>query len=421
MRLATITILASLLFFSAPLLGQGRRLWVLQPPGEMVEYDPGTFAVKQKVQVPPEVLQSPERLRINHVGQILFATPVPLPLAEEDVASAHKVWFWNGHTATTIDPGVTREVSTTGSNQAVSETSSVPFLSADGGHLFWFLNRARRLQRDNVDLSVSATWQVWQTDLSGAGRDDLVTEKFPECRCATGTCEETCAYGAFWAPDDGVGKLFLMTEFVAGQTEPQYKKSSLYVEQSGKWVTNSLPEPLLRVLDAGPSGDPIVEAIPDSGCCGWSNQSNDQTLVLGNGKKRTIFDEQATYKNSDYDVSFYTSNARLSPDSRYVAVTINSTAESNKPIQLAEQGEANPEELQHIRKALTELPVVEVKTIDDDPRRVAYVPHAVLVGWLNEKDLLIVEDHVLVVYTVATGARHKSSIRVEDAARVFLR
>ena len=58
----------------------------------------------------------------------------------------------------------------------------------------------------------------------------------------------------------------------------------------------------------------IVEAIPDTGCCGWSNQSNDQTLVLSDGKKITVFDEQATYKNPDYDVSFYTSNARLSPE-----------------------------------------------------------------------------------------------------------
>jgi len=35
--------------------------------------------------------------------------------------------------------------------------------------------------------------------------------------------------------------------------------------------------------------------------------------------------------------------------------------------------------------------------------------------------LLIVEDHLLVAYNVGTGARRKSSIRVEDVARVFLR
>ena len=139
---------------TASSLAQGKRLWVLRAPGEMVEYDPATFAVKQTVKVPAEAMKSPESIRVNRAGQILFAIPVPLPLAEEDVASAHKVWIWNGHSATTIDQGVTRVVSVTGSNQAVTGIGApVPFLSADGGHLFWFANQARRLQREAVDLS----------------------------------------------------------------------------------------------------------------------------------------------------------------------------------------------------------------------------------------------------------------------------
>lgn len=410
-----------LLLLTAPLLGQGKRLWVLRAPGEMVEYDPATFEAKQTVKVPAETLQSPDKVRVNRAGQILFATPVSLPLGDEDVAAARKVWFWNGHSAATIDQGVAREVHATGSNQAVVEVAPVPFLSADGGHLLWFANSARRLQREGVDLSTATTWQAWRTDLQGAGREELATAKFPDCRCETGTCEETCPYGEFWAPESGVEKFFLMTQFVAGQTEPDYKASTRYQEQDEKWTATSLPEPFLRVLDAAPSGDMIVEAIPDTGCCGWSNESNDQTLVLSDGKKRMVFDEQATYKNSDYDVSFYTSNARLSPDLGRVAMTIVSTAEANKAIQLAEQGQANPEESQRIRKVLTELPAVEVKSTEDTPRRLAYLPHTALVGWLSDKELLIVEDHALVVYNVGTGGRRKSGVRVEDAGRVFLR
>lgn len=409
------------LLLTASLLGQGKRLWILQATGEMVEYDSTTFAAKQKVQVPRAVLQSPERLRINRLGQILFSTPVSLPLAEEDVAAARKVWFWNGQAATSIDLGVAREVSATGSNQAVTEISPTPFLSAGGGHLFWFANRARRLQRDAVDLSTATTWQAWRTDLQGAAREDLASTKFPDCRCETGTCEETCPSGEFWAPESGVEKFFLMTEFVAGQTESAYKATTLFLEQDGKWASNALPEPLERPLDASAGGDIIVEAIPDSGCCGWSNESNDQTLVFSAAKKRIVFDERAQYQNPDYDISFYTSNARLSPDHAFVAMTIVSTGDVNKPIQLAQQGQANPEESQRIRKALTELPVVEVKSTDDASRRLAHIPHATLAGWLSEKELLIVEDHMLVVYTVATGARRKSTVRVEDAGRVFLR
>ena len=102
-------------------------------------------------------------------------------------------------------------------------------------------------------------------------------------------------------------------------------------------------------------------------------------------------------------------------------MTIVATAEPNKPIQLSEDGQANPEESQRIRKALTELPAVEVKSIDDSPKRLAFVPHASLVGWISEKELLIVENHLLVAYHLGTGARRKSNVKVEDAARVFLR
>jgi hypothetical protein len=228
-----------------------------------------------------------------------------------------------------------------------------------------------------------------------------------------------------WAPDTGVDKFFLMTQFVTGQTAPVYKASARYREKGGKWSAEALSEPLQRVLDATADGGAIVEAIPDTGCCGWSNQSNDLTLVLSGEtlgeKKITVFDEQATYKNPDYDVSFYTSNARLSPELGYVAMTIVSTAQENKAIQLAQEGQANPEESQRIRKALAELPAVEVKRMLESPERVAFVPHAVLVGWINEKEILIIEDHVLVAYNVGTGARRKSSVRVEDAGRVFLR
>jgi hypothetical protein len=218
-----------------------------------------------------------------------------------------------------------------------------------------------------------------------------------------------------------VDKFFLMTQYIAGQTERTVKTTTLYQEESGKWTARPLPQPLEQPLDASPAGDVIVHAIPDAECCGWSNQSNDQTLVLSNGKSQTIFDEFATYKGSDYDVSFFTSNAKLSPDLKSVAMTISASAQANKPIQLAEEGQANPEESQRIRKALADLPAVVVKSVEDSPKQVAFVPHATLVGWLSDKELLIVENHVLVVYSVGSGVRRKSTVKVDDATRVFLR
>jgi hypothetical protein len=272
-----------------------------------------------------------------------------------------------------------------------------------------------------VDLSTTTTWQAWRSDLTGGMHEDLTSVKFPECRCPSGACEESCPYGEIWVPETGMGKLSLLAQLVAGKMGPVYKQGSRCQEDGGKWSCTPLPEPLHRVLEAASDGSVIIEAIPDTSCCGWTNQSDDQTLAISDGKSRTLFDEIATYRNSDYDVSFYTSNARLSPAVGFVAMTITSTAETNKPIQLAEGGEATPEESKEIRRALTELPAVEVMTMGDTLKRVALVPHATLVGWINEKEILTVENHLLVIYNISTKAKRRSTVKAEDAAHVFLR
>jgi hypothetical protein len=414
-------IFSAAILLCANALAQGPRLWVLRPPGEMVEYDPATFAVKQRVKVPAEALQLPQSVQVNRLGQILFAPGLSLPLADSDLTSPHKLWLWDGRDGTSLDLGVKHEIGKTGSNQLISESAPVVFLSADGGHLYWFSNDERRLQREDVDLSVTTTWQAWRTDLHGGGREDLASLKFLECNCPTGACEESCPVGVVWSPTAGIGDFLLMTQFVAAKDQPTYKATAEYRQQGGKWQAMALNEPLRRVLDADANGDTIVEAIPDTGCCGWANQSDDQTIVLTNAKKVTVFDELATYKNPDYDVSFYTSTAQLSPDAKAVAMMIVATAQVNQPIQLAEQGQASPEESKQIRRALADLPAVEVKSVEDAPRKIAFAPHATLVGWINDKELLIVEDHMLVLYNVGTGARRKLNVRLENANSVFLR
>jgi hypothetical protein len=414
-------LLVSVFLFSLPGFAQEKRLWVLRAPGEMVEYDPATFTIRQTLKVPPEALRTPQGLSVNHAGQILFASQVSLPLGEEDLKSPHQAWFWNGRDAVAIDQAVKSEAAATGSNKAVTESAPVPFLSADGTHLFWFANQARRLQRDEVDLSTDTTWQAWQTDLNGSHRQEIGRVKLGDCRCATGSCEETCPYCAVWAPEGGIGKFFLLTQFVTGQTETRYEKTTRYQEEGNKWTAAPIGQALERELDASPTGDLVVEAIPDSGCCGWMNQSDDQTLVHSSGKSIVVFDERASYKNPDYDVSFFTPNAKLSPGLGYLAMTMAATAEANQPIQLADEGQANPEEWTQIRKALGQLPAVEVRTLEDPPRRVAFVPHATLVGWISDKELLIIEEHGLVAYGLGTGAHRKSNIKVEDSGRVFLR
>jgi hypothetical protein len=421
LRVFFLQLLIVAMLLSASSHAQQKRLWILRAPGEMVEYDPATFSAKQTVKVPAEAVKSPANVSVNRLGQILFVPALALPLSDDEAAAPHKIWLWDGHAAKSIDQGVERKLGKIGSNDSATESIPTPYLSADGTHLFWFANEARRLQREGADLSTTITWQAWETDLAGGAKEQVASTKLPECRCPTGSCEESCPSGVVWAPADGIDKFFLMTQFVASQTTPTYKATTRYQQQAAKWEGETLAEPLQRVLDSNVLGDAMVEAIPDTGCCGWSNQSNDQTVVLANDKKIIAFDEQATYKNPDYDVSFYTSNAHLSPQFGFVAMTIVSTAEPNKAIQLAEQGQANPEELQRIRKALVELPAVAVKAMKETPEQVAFVPHAMLIGWLSEKELLIIENHLLVAYNIETGVRRKSTVKIEDVDQVFLR
>lgn len=414
-------IIVVLLFFAAPSVGQGKRFWVLRAPGEMAEYDPARFAAEPPVKVPAEAVKSASSVAVNHLGQILFAPAVALPLADDDVAAPRKVWLGNGKAASTLNMGVSRKTAVEGSNLVITESAATVFLSSDGQHLFWFANQARRLQREEMDLATTTTWQAWQTDLAGNERQDLASVALPECHCTTGSCEETCPYVVVWAPEGGVGKFFIATQVIAGQTGPSSKSSVLYREEDGKWMPHPLTMPLQRLLDAASDGNVIVEAIPDTGCCGWLNQSDDQTVLRDRDKVLLLFDELATFQNPDYDVSFYSSNARVQPGGAAVAMTLVATSEPNKPIQLAEEGQASLEEAQRVRKAVEELPAVEVKKIEETPKRIAYLPHATLVGWISDKEILVVEGHVLVAYNVETGVRRKSNIRVEDAGHVFLR
>ncbi len=409
---------ASVLVLLAPLLNaQSKRLWALKEPDQLVEYDAVTFAPKQAVKVPPAALKPPHALQINHRGQVLFA----LTPSEPEASPEPELWFWNGQSSTMLDRGLERKSDAVGSDVSVTESVPFPFLSADGEHLFWFANQSRKLERDNLELSTRTTFRAWKTDLGGGHREELAEFAFPDCRCETGFCSETCPEASFWFPDDGVGDFFVVTHWIPGQIGSSYQDSFLYQKAEGKWSAKKLPHALERILDAAANGTVIIEAVPDAGCCGWENQSNDQTLLLRAGNSSTLFDERARYGNNNYDVSFFTRNANLSPDLSLVAMTISSTAKAGQKIRLADSGTSNPQELARILRALTGLPAVEVISPADPGKRLAFLPHATLIGWLNEKEILIVEDHLLASFNVATGARRKSGIKVPDETHAFLR
>ena len=180
----------------------------------------------------------------------------------------------------------------------MTESLPTPYLSAAGTNVYWFTNQLGKLQRDNVDLEVVTTFTAWRTNWAGKQREELASFDLPSCRCTTGACQETCTEARVWAPDQGVSGYFFLTRMIPGQTEPKFEGTFLYEGSTGSWSAAPLDEPLERVLDAADNGSLVVSAIPDIGCCGWENQSNDQTVFYRFGKRSVIFDERARYKES---------------------------------------------------------------------------------------------------------------------------
>jgi len=260
---------------------------------------------------------------------------------------------------------------------------------------------------------------VWQTDLAYRHNQEVESFVFPECKCSTGVCEETCPHGSAWTPDSGVADFFFVTHFVPGQLESQSLASFLYRKSGGRWSSTRLPDALETIADAGGSGLVFLETVPDSGCCGWENESDDHTILWREGKPGAVFDERKSFKNDNYDVSFAAAKALLSPAQNLVAMTIAATQPAGTDIRLSSDGKENQSELEGIRRALSELPAVEV--VNADGKRLAFLPRASLVGWLSEKEILIVEDHWLSAYDVATGARRKSMLQIPEGAYAFLR
>jgi hypothetical protein len=404
-----------------PAFGQERRIWVLQAPNTIVEYDPATFAVKGKTTVPAGALESPGALQINANGQMLFALGEDDPTIDASKQMRDKVWLWDGQKEASVGRSYLHVVVNTGSNQKVTESLPTPHLSSTGANLYWFTDQLAKLQRDNVELEVVTTFSAWRSDWAGKQREDLATFDLPSCRCTTGACQETCTEARVWVPESGVAGYFFLTRVITGQTEPKFEGTDLYEGSDGSWAAALLAEPLQKILDARENGAFVVSAIPDIGCCGWENQSNDQTVLYRHGKRVVLFDERERYKNPDYDVSFFTANAKIAPDLSTVAMTIQATTKPGGPIQLSEQGQANPQESERLRKIMPELPAVQVVTAVEGSKQVAYVPRASSVGWLNEKELVIVEGGVLVVFTPSTGARRRSAIKVAEPGFAFVR
>ena len=434
MRLGfTAAAIAMLLFVAIAALSAGsasahaqssKRLWVLQEPDQIVEYDITTSAVLRTLTVPRRLLQVPEYLSINATGQMVFLPPKGAQWGGGEMATAAgRMWFWDGRQGRESKLEGPATPGRSAGNATVTEPALQWFLSAGGASLFWFENSFEKiLDGPGLEHSVRSTARVWRTDIAGV-RPETTAKLSPTgwCACTTGTCSESCAEWSFWAPDGVVDDFFVLTRVTPGQLGSTYHESLLYQRTGGKWFAKKLPQPVERPLTASEKGDVLLVAVPDGGCCGWENDSNDQLLLLRNGKSSVLYDEWARYGNRDYDVSFYAADARLAAGNAALAYTIVSTAATDSGIRLSSSGKENAEELARVRKAIADLPVVEVVQLASPSRPVATIRHAALVGWLNDRELLVAQDGRLALYDIRGNKLKETAIRVRSAADAFLR
>jgi hypothetical protein len=399
------------------------RLWVLQEPGQVVEYDPSNWAVIDSVKVPAEFIRDPDSLQINRNGQMLFCADPQIQFGNPDQHfPTEKVWLWNGQSAAILDRFPGKKGTPAAKENATVESSRRWALSSDGRHLYWFENEFTTVRNaDGADVLVSTSYRVWETDLNGGQPSQIAGFSFPACECETGACSETCPEAGFWFPDEGVDDFFIVNHWIPGQIGSTYQSSHVCQRTGGKWMSRKLPEALQDVQDATRAGTTIVHRILDGGCCGWENEGNDQTILDGNGKHTILFDERRRYANLNYDVSFFTSKARISPDGHSVAITISSTSLPGTEIRLSDEGKPNPNELARLRQNMASLPTVEVVGVEDPSSRSVVLPHATLVGWLSEREILVVENGTLDAFDVSSGARRRSPIRAVNESIVFLR
>jgi hypothetical protein len=395
------------------------RLWVLQQPDSIVEYDVATFSPRRTLRIPRRVIEHPEHLTVNARGQIAFLPPV-----SGSGDPAMPVWVWDGRDAREWD-AATGSVAATGTpdKRLLLDTRRQWFLSAGGDALFLFEQHVeKRLDdRSGVDRSVRSRARLLRTDLAGGIAETITTLSASGwCTCETGACSETCPAWSMWAPHGVVDTLFLVTRTTPGQLTSTYHETAVYRRTGSTWRVTTLPQPLEKPLDASPGGDLIVAAIPDSGCCGWNNESNDQTLLIRHGTSSVLYDEFGRYDNRNYDVSVYTARARLAPRGAMIAFTMASTVPPGD-LRLSADGKDNPAELARLRKTITDLPAVEVLRLATPTRPILTLHRAVLVGWLDDGAIVVVQDGRLARYDVRSGRRTDTPIRVRTAADAFLR
>jgi hypothetical protein len=183
----------------------------------------------------------------------------------------------------------------------------------------------------------------------------------------------------------------------------------------------ALARPVEQPLAASADGEVLIAAEADGACCGWDNEGSDRMFLFRNGTESVLYDEFSRYGNRNYDVSFFVANARLGAGDTMLAYTIASTSQPGGEIRLSSSGREDAAGLARVREALAGLPAVEVVDLGVRPAPPVVIRSASLVGWLNDREILVARNGRLAVYDARGTLRIETDIRVRSGADAFLR
>ena len=384
--LLTVTVTAAVMFAAQT---PSKTIWVLgaNPASPSITaLDPANFTTVRTITVPKQAVQHPEYFSVNFAGQMLF---VPTPGVEFGDGNITTVWFFDNN----VKPSFPR--------QEREDWPRAWFLARSGGGMYAFDNRhTRTLDKDGNDATVRTSAQLMRRGATETALTTLVElPALPVCKCTTGVCSESCPQWQVWAPDDVIGDLFLATKYVEGQLQSDVQETRLF-RYKGGWTSTTLAEPIEAPVDATSDARIIIGLNPDAACCGNINESSDQLLMWRDGTRTVLYDEWMRFKNSkNEDVSFAATLARLAPAGRMLAYTI----------------AAYPPE-----KNTSEMPLTEIVDLNQPANRIK-IPRVEMAGWINDAELLVVEDGKLVTYDTKGARRRVTNVEAKSAASVFVR
>ena len=425
----TILFYTAFIFFSYEPYVFAKNVFILHhETGIITEYNPVDLQPENQIIIseyngyqkhvgPAYQFRSPTKdVLVNPSGHILYYEDrVTHQRISEKKLNVRKLCYWDGkkwhHAEVSYPEGIC--------------LISAPFLDEKQDAFYWYVNSGVEnsilSNSTHPSFYISNNFELYRFYF----RDTLIQERiiklvFNESLCSTGVCEETCPIGHMTIFNNIIQQIIAVEHFIPGQLGSEIVGTTYYERYDNNWIVknkNDIPNHL------------FVDIIEDAGCCGWENESSNQ-LRVHNGKQNfIIYDEFSHFKNRDYDISFYVSDAELSLDKKRIAYTIKPCCNPFQRIRFSShifdmsRGKeyVNLEDQKKIQSVLDTLPLVEVSTIHESPRILATIKNAVLSGWMDNDRLLLIKDSKLAIFHLSTKEIQTFSIPVESPHQVFLR